>query len=60
MHPKFAEAVESLHPLFERLIGAEPIALAYKWPRERQRGVYLFSENGSPLYVGRTNDAKSR
>ena len=30
------------------------------WPREKVRGVYLFSENGRHLYVGRTNDVKAR
>lgn len=29
------------------------------WPREKVRGVYLFSENDRHLYVGRTNDVKA-
>ena len=60
MHPKFVAATASLHGLFNKLNSTEPLDRSYKWPRERLRGVYLFSENGVPLYVGRTNDAKGR
>ena len=32
----------------------------YRWPREKVPGVYLFSEGGRDLYVGRTNGLKDR
>ncbi|MDZ4089131.1 MAG: hypothetical protein U1E69_20255 [Tabrizicola sp.] len=56
MHPKFAEVVESLHPSFERLMSMEPLRGT---PPSRlstpKSGVYLFSEQGRHLYVGRSN-----
>jgi len=39
---------------------AAPVLEGHRWPRERVAGVYLFAEEGVPLYVGRTNDVKGR
>lgn len=60
MHPNFAAVAEALHPSFERLMGQNPRRADQQWPREKVPGVYLFSENGRHLYVGRTNDVKAR
>lgn len=60
MHPRFAASVESLHGSYERLVAGAPMAPGHRWPREKVRGVYLFSEAERPLYVGRTNDFKGR
>jgi hypothetical protein len=57
MHPKFREAVESLHSKYEALVGALPYDRTAKLPLE---GVYLFCEHGKPLYVGRSKNIPQR
>jgi hypothetical protein len=57
MSPEFQEAVESLHPKFERLIESAPYARGGLLPKQ---GVYLFCENGKALYVGRSNNIPQR
>jgi hypothetical protein len=51
MSPEFRQAVEALHTKFEHLITAAPHAEGASLPKQ---GVYLFSENGAPFYVGLT------
>lgn len=54
MHPSFSQYVESLHPLFERLVEMPPVTIA-TLPRDApSQCIYLFSEAGRHLYVGRT------
>jgi len=60
MHPRFADVANSLHGSFERLLEATPMVAGHRWPKEPVRGVYLFSEGGQHLYVGRTNHTKRR
>jgi predicted GIY-YIG superfamily endonuclease len=58
MDPKFREAVESLHPQLERLRASAPHSgRASQLPKQ---GVYLFSEHGKHLYVGRSNNIPRR
>ncbi len=60
MHKIFREYIESLEPSFQRLMGMEPVSVA-NLPREiPQSGIYLFSEAGENLYVGRTNTIRKR
>lgn len=60
MHPKFAEAAESLHPSFEKLIALTPCSEG-RLPRDMPKaGVYLFSEDGIDLYVGRSRNMRRR
>jgi excinuclease UvrABC nuclease subunit len=60
MHEVFKEYIESLEPSFQRLMNMEPATVA-TLPREMPRaGIYLFSESGENLYVGRTNTIKQR
>ena len=60
MDPKFKEAVESLHPKFEQLL-AMPCVTAGNLPASApQRGVYLFTESGNHLYIGRSNRIPQR
>lgn len=65
MHEKFRQVVESLAPAYERLMAMEPVTggklprLAGRGP-EKLSGVYLFSERGNHLYVGRSNHIKQR
>jgi hypothetical protein len=60
MHPKFADAANSLHTSFEKLLAQPAWRHGGSWPKEKIRGVYLFSENTQHLYVGRTNNVKNR
>jgi hypothetical protein len=60
MNPIFADAVESLHPSYERLRAMTPVRNG-KLPAEMPGGgVYLFSEGAEHLYVGRSNNLRGR
>ena len=60
MEPRFAAMAESLHPSFERLVAASPCT-AGRLPTDMPlSGVYLFTEEGRHLYVGRTNGMRKR
>ena len=53
MDPRFREAVNSLDPKLRNLL-ATPVVTAGKLPNDAPKcGVYLFSERGDHLYVGR-------
>lgn len=60
MDQNFAKVVEALHPKFQCLMEQAPRSPHTPWPKERVRGVYLFSEGNRHLYVGRTNDVRGR
>ncbi len=60
MNARFAAVVSGLHPKMEALVACPPIS-----PTELPRsfggaGVYLFTEAGRHLYVGRSNDLRFR
>jgi hypothetical protein len=60
MDPKFAALVETLAPKLEQLLAMQPLdygALPRDMPRS---GVYLFTEAGQHLYVGRSNVLRGR
>ena len=57
MSPEFRQAVEALHTKFEHLIAAAPYAEGVSLPKQ---GVYLFSENRAPFYIGRSNNIPQR
>jgi len=60
MHEVFKEFIESLEPSFQKLMKMTPDTVA-TLPRDMPKaGVYLFSEDGEHLYVGRTNTIKKR
>ena len=60
MHPSFSIFVETLHDKYERLVSC-PTCCDGQLPKKMpQNGVYLFSENGKPLYVGRSNRLRGR
>jgi hypothetical protein len=60
MNPKFREFIETLEPKFQQLVSMAPVKYG-GLPRELpKRAIYLFSENGSHLYVGRTNNLRNR
>jgi hypothetical protein len=59
MHPAFLNFTEALHPKFEDLMRMAPVSGIL--PREiRGSGIYLFSEAGRHLYVGRTRNVRQR
>lgn len=60
MNATFKEFVETLEPKFQQLVSMTPVkygALPQNLPK---RAIYLFSENGGHLYVGRTNNLRNR
>ncbi|MNU65202.1 GIY-YIG catalytic domain protein [compost metagenome] len=59
MHDTFRTFTENLHPKFEALMRMAPAkgVLPYE---VRGSGIYLFSEEGRHLYVGRTRDVRRR
>jgi hypothetical protein len=60
MDPRFAELVDQLAPKLERLLAAPPLKRG-QLPRDMPKaGVYLFSEDGRHLYVGRSNNLRGR
>jgi hypothetical protein len=56
----FRQHVESLHPLFERLMTMAPLKVCDLPRLMPSRGIYLFSEGNAHLYVGRTNRLRTR
>jgi hypothetical protein len=60
MNDRFRELVESLHPSFDRLLGMTPVRYSDLPRGLPKRAVYLFSEGDDHLYVGRTNNLRSR
>ena len=60
MHPTFARLLEGLHLKYEQLV-AMPPCTAGNFPKSvPKQGVYLFSEGGHHLYVGRSNNVRGR
>jgi len=60
MHESFARYVDTLHPSFERLVSMTPVRIADLRKPLPEKCIYLFSENGTALYVGRTNHFRQR
>ena len=54
MDRQFAALVDTVAPTCERLLGMEPLIASQVPAGTPVGGVYLFSEHGSHLYVGRT------
>lgn len=60
MDEQFRIFVEGLHPKFEKLMSMEPV-IDGKLPKFMpESGIYLFSEGGCHLYVGRTRNLRRR
>jgi hypothetical protein len=60
VHPKFAALVENLTPKLDALLAMRPLRYGELPQDMPSSGVYLFSENGQHLYVGRSNDLRGR
>jgi hypothetical protein len=60
MHATFAALANDLDPKFQELVAMSPVRYN-KLPKVLPtRAIYLFSENGKHLYVGRTNGLRRR
>src|SRR5580700_498853 len=57
---KFAASISGLHERLEILLRCEPFTFAAKPRRLPLSAVYLFTEDASPLYVGRSNHFSQR
>jgi predicted GIY-YIG superfamily endonuclease len=60
MDDTFRKYVEALHPTFELLIQMKPVRIAAMPKDAPTKAVYLFSQNGHHLYVGRTSHLRNR
>jgi len=60
MDERFAQVVASLHPSFERLLAMPPVTCSTLPRRMPKSGVYLLSEDGKHLYVGRSRNIRQR
>lgn len=60
MDEGFRQYVETLDDAFQRLVAMEPLSVATLPRIVPLECIYLFSENGRPLYVGRTRKLRQR
>jgi hypothetical protein len=60
MDPKFAALVEKLAPKLQALLDMKPLRHGAIPKTLPESGVYLFSLDGKPLYVGRSNVLRKR
>lgn len=60
MDSTFARYADALHPAFERLVAMAPVTIATLPPGAPRQCIYLFSEPGKYLYVGRTRHLRQR
>jgi hypothetical protein len=60
MNPRFGVLVESLEPAFQKLGGMRPVTAASLPRIMPMQGIYLFSDGGKYLYVGRSNNIRRR
>ena len=60
MHPRFLNAISDLDGKLRTLLACAPLAFGQLRVGMPERGVYLFSESGLHLYVGRSNRLRNR
>jgi predicted GIY-YIG superfamily endonuclease len=61
MNETFRQHVEALHPALERLVATAPLKYAdLAGQTIPKQGIYLFTEGGKNLYVGRSDDIRQR
>lgn len=60
MNPRFQNFLEGLEPSFNQLMNSRPITNGVFTGELPKAGIYLFTENGRHLYVGRSNDIRGR
>ena len=57
---KFTDLVKTLAPKFEQLLACPPLPYGKLPSTMPKSGVYLFTEDGQPIYVGRSNGLRQR
>ena len=60
MNERFREHVEALDPILQRLVSSAPVRFDGLPKSMPDSGVYLFSEDGVHLYVGRSKRLRNR
>jgi hypothetical protein len=60
LNPRFAANIAGLHAMFEALLACPAFSPAKLPPDFQGAGVYLFSEAGRHLYVGRSDNLRRR
>jgi hypothetical protein len=60
MDPHFALLVEALAPKLEELLAMQPLRYGILPTTMSKSGVYLFTESGKHLYIGRSNRLRAR
>jgi len=60
MNELFKQHIDALHPSFEALFNDAPFQFTSLPKKLPAAGIYLFSEGGNHLYVGRTNRLRKR
>jgi predicted GIY-YIG superfamily endonuclease len=60
MNEDFKKLIDSLEPIYQRLISMEPVKIKDLTRDAQIKGVYLLSEGDSYLYVGRSDNIKTR
>jgi hypothetical protein len=60
MNPKFQFYAEQLEPKFQELISMQPVRVTSLPLKMPDAGIYVFYEEGKPLYVGRSNALRRR
>ena len=60
MDERFRQHVEALHGKFEELVARSPVTLATLTKDAEKSGIYLLSEDGKNLYIGRSRKIRSR
>jgi hypothetical protein len=57
---RFSEILDQIEPLLDQLLGCEPHRRGHRPAAPELPGVYLFTENGKPIYVGQTRNFRRR
>jgi hypothetical protein len=60
MDPKFEKFLIGIHSKFEQLLAMTPVTMESPIFNSPEGGIYLFSENGTHLYVGRSKRQLSK
>jgi predicted GIY-YIG superfamily endonuclease len=60
MNEKFRQIIESLQPKFDALLACPPVKCTSLPKSLPVKGIYLFSEGPTHIYVGRSNNIRNR
>lgn len=60
MNQEFKDLMDTLHPSLEKLLQMTPSKGRLPPIDMPKQGIYIFSDNGEPLYIGRSNNMRQR